>query len=76
MATWHQPDFDVDDLEAAGKAAPGPPASRRIGRGQLDREGQSDDTRCQGAKAAYQASPMQHQAMGCANAWRVNAKAG
>jgi hypothetical protein len=49
-----QPDFDADDLQAAGAAAPGPPASRRKGQAQLWVKGPSDGPICQGSKAGYQ----------------------
>lgn len=51
---WMAPNLRAPDLEEAGRAAPGPPHAQKPGRAHLWRDSPTDDTMCQGAKAALQ----------------------
>lgn len=54
LAEQQAVDFAVPSLAAQGASAPGPPQSRLMGRGQLDRETPTETTTCKHAIAQLQ----------------------
>lgn len=53
-AEWQDINFDVPSLAAQGASAAGPPQARFMGRGQLDRETETETTTCRHAIAQLQ----------------------
>ncbi|KAI3432341.1 hypothetical protein D9Q98_003899 [Chlorella vulgaris] len=51
---WQNLDMAARSFSDTAQAAPGPPQSRRMGRGQLDRETTSETTTCKGAISCLQ----------------------